>query len=141
VECLGNETDIALCPHNGWGVHNCYHSEDVYILCFLPSIPQFIPGKTHTDTLYRFTHLIFSSFLSFCLRFFLSYLLNRQTQNSLEIATVTCNYRVLWFMTHCYNKSIELTSDDPDFWISTHCSVQVYSRPLVHIMRVAPWGQ
>jgi len=33
VNCVGNETSIADCPHRGWGVHSCYHSEDVSVSC------------------------------------------------------------------------------------------------------------
>ena len=33
VECIGYERSIAECRHNGWGVHNCRHSEDVSISC------------------------------------------------------------------------------------------------------------
>jgi len=33
VHCIGNETSIAECTHNGWGVHNCNHSEDVSVSC------------------------------------------------------------------------------------------------------------
>jgi len=33
VRCNGTETDIAECSHNGWGVHNCQHREDVAISC------------------------------------------------------------------------------------------------------------
>jgi len=33
VQCVGNETSIADCTHRGWGVHNCYHSEDVSVSC------------------------------------------------------------------------------------------------------------
>ena len=33
VQCVGNETSIADCTHNGWGVHNCGHYEDVSVAC------------------------------------------------------------------------------------------------------------
>ena len=33
VQCVGNETSIAECSHGGWGVHNCSHSKDVFVLC------------------------------------------------------------------------------------------------------------
>jgi deleted-in-malignant-brain-tumors protein 1 len=33
VECVGYETDLSFCRHNGWGVHNCGHQEDVSIFC------------------------------------------------------------------------------------------------------------
>ena len=34
VSCHGNETDIASCPHNGWGIHiYCPHSMDVSVRC------------------------------------------------------------------------------------------------------------
>ena len=33
VRCNGTETDIAECSHNGWGVHNCQHREDVAVSC------------------------------------------------------------------------------------------------------------
>jgi len=33
VKCLGYETSITDCPHAGWGVHNCNHSQDVFLSC------------------------------------------------------------------------------------------------------------
>lgn len=33
IDCFGNETDIAQCKFNGWGVNNCVHSEDVAVRC------------------------------------------------------------------------------------------------------------
>ena len=33
VQCNGSETSIADCEHNGWGIHDCGHNEDVVIIC------------------------------------------------------------------------------------------------------------
>ena len=33
VNCLGNETNLLLCDHNGIEVHNCVHFEDVGVRC------------------------------------------------------------------------------------------------------------
>ncbi|XP_062615389.1 neurotrypsin-like, partial [Saccostrea cucullata] len=33
VSCVGNESRIDQCRHNGWGNHNCGHSEDVSVNC------------------------------------------------------------------------------------------------------------
>ena len=32
VQCRGNETRIEDCPNNGWGSHNCGHSEDAGVI-------------------------------------------------------------------------------------------------------------
>ncbi|KAL8604292.1 hypothetical protein ACOMHN_023662 [Nucella lapillus] len=37
LRCTGNETSIILCPHNGLGIHNCRHSEDVGVFCSPPA--------------------------------------------------------------------------------------------------------
>ena len=33
VNCAGSEASIFQCPHGGWGVHNCAHSEDASVMC------------------------------------------------------------------------------------------------------------
>ncbi|RDD36431.1 Deleted in malignant brain tumors 1 protein, partial [Trichoplax sp. H2] len=33
VNCTGNETNIASCPHSYWGINDCTHSEDISIVC------------------------------------------------------------------------------------------------------------
>ena len=33
VQCNGDEVSIELCTHNGFGVHNCQHENDVGVVC------------------------------------------------------------------------------------------------------------
>ncbi|XP_016314001.1 scavenger receptor cysteine-rich domain-containing group B protein-like [Sinocyclocheilus anshuiensis] len=33
VDCKGGEMDLSQCRNQGWGVHNCYHYEDVAVTC------------------------------------------------------------------------------------------------------------
>lgn len=33
VRCIGNETRLTDCYHNGVGTHNCDHNDDVGVIC------------------------------------------------------------------------------------------------------------
>ena len=33
VFCSGSESSIANCPHRGWGIGDCDHSEDASVIC------------------------------------------------------------------------------------------------------------
>lgn len=33
VECVGNETSLLECSHIGIGTSNCFHDEDISLLC------------------------------------------------------------------------------------------------------------
>lgn len=33
VQCTGEEEELWQCSHEGWGVHNCDHSEDASVRC------------------------------------------------------------------------------------------------------------
>ncbi|XP_035676060.1 scavenger receptor cysteine-rich domain-containing group B protein-like [Branchiostoma floridae] len=37
LACGGSETNIGNCSHNGWGSHNCGHSEDAGVVCLKSS--------------------------------------------------------------------------------------------------------
>ena len=59
VQCTGNENYLSECPHIGWGVHNCAHSEDAGVRCNSTGILYYIPMKysiRFLNTIYRLQH-------------------------------------------------------------------------------------
>ena len=38
IHCIGNETNLGLCPHFGFGVHDCSHYEDSGVNCSSKSL-------------------------------------------------------------------------------------------------------
>ncbi|XP_051852442.1 scavenger receptor cysteine-rich domain-containing group B protein [Antechinus flavipes] len=42
VDCKGQEAALSECGSHGWGVHNCYHYEDVAVMCdeLLPTLAR-----------------------------------------------------------------------------------------------------
>ena len=41
LNCRNNESRLVDCPHNGLGVHNCFHSDDAGVGC----LPLIITSK------------------------------------------------------------------------------------------------
>lgn len=35
--CTGNETDVSQCSHQSWGATDCFHNEDVGLVCTAPT--------------------------------------------------------------------------------------------------------
>ena len=40
TRCIGNETSLITCRHNGIGTHNCPHSRDVGLRCVIRKLVQ-----------------------------------------------------------------------------------------------------
>ena len=49
LECNGGEQSLAECGHDGWGVHNCQHNEDVAISCEPEESTTAAAAVTHID--------------------------------------------------------------------------------------------
>ena len=61
VECQGTESEVGICDHSDWGVHDCNHSEDVGVICGKQKLgtPIFHVTIRHTFYLFRF-HRIYT---------------------------------------------------------------------------------
>ena len=33
VQCVGDESNVGRCEHQGWGNHDCSHAEDAGVIC------------------------------------------------------------------------------------------------------------
>ncbi|XP_071503570.1 scavenger receptor cysteine-rich domain-containing protein DMBT1-like [Diadema antillarum] len=49
VECNGTESNLADCQHNGYGMHNCGHYEDVGVECTTPGEIRLVGGQDNTQ--------------------------------------------------------------------------------------------
>ncbi|XP_064844655.1 uncharacterized protein LOC135555824 isoform X1 [Oncorhynchus masou masou] len=46
VACTGSERHLTECPHRGFGIHNCHHSEDAGVVCPAAQV-RLVNGKGH----------------------------------------------------------------------------------------------
>lgn len=54
TRCIGNETRLINCRHNGIGTHNCGHDRDIGLRCLVRKLDvTFILQYTHMDTAHR----------------------------------------------------------------------------------------
>lgn len=51
VRCIGNETSLSQCPHDGWGERTCSGNQAAGVTCFEQAKPQFISSSLDTITM------------------------------------------------------------------------------------------
>jgi len=52
VACTGREANFMLCGYRGWGRHNCRHSEDVAISCYVYGSSTYVGQHFHQRSLF-----------------------------------------------------------------------------------------
>ncbi|XP_078311356.1 neurotrypsin-like isoform X1 [Crassostrea virginica] len=90
--CTGSETSITQCQSNGWGVHNCRHSEDVAITCSSDTKTSEDDERTEISSLYRLLFIVSSGFVAILLLVILFIVMyyKKNLQRKCSFATSTC---------------------------------------------------
>jgi hypothetical protein len=52
IRCIGNETNLDMCGHNGWSKHDCNHSKDATAVCDICTYIECYTMEYHTRYLY-----------------------------------------------------------------------------------------
>ena len=45
LDCTRSHDTLSECEHNGWGVNNCDHTDDIGVICWPGLIVLFMPMK------------------------------------------------------------------------------------------------
>ncbi|XP_038067537.1 scavenger receptor cysteine-rich domain-containing group B protein-like [Patiria miniata] len=103
LHCRGQESRLTHCPHNGWGEHNCLHSEDVAVSCETDSPPPDPPSDIISLQMSSIIGIIIAcSVIVACALMILRYIHHRQKNaltahrnrvRSLDVATPTDSLR------------------------------------------------
>ena len=65
VNCTGNESTLAACPHAGWGKSNCDHTKDAGVKC---DFNYTVKAKGKAENIYKLCKFIKSLYVSVCIK-------------------------------------------------------------------------